>query len=101
MLDLRAEQCRIVDFIVSDDEEIRYDFLASIAQFASEKGKWSIEVYYLNARGLVAKMLKQSGFKRLATGRRLMVHTIHDPEKDKIFNDPDKWFLMPGDRDVG
>jgi len=100
VLDLRAEQCKILDFLVRDDEEIGYDFLASLAQFASDKGKESISLN-LYACGPSAKMFRQSGFRRRGNGHRLMVHTIHDPKKDKIFKDPDKWFLMPGDRDVG
>ena len=100
VLDLRAEQCQILDFLVRDDEEIGYDFLASLAQFASDKGKWSI-VFELNAREPCAKMFRQSGFKRLWKDHRLMVTTIHASEKNKMFNDPDKWFLMRGDRDTG
>ncbi len=100
VLDLRTKQCQILDFLVRDDAEIGHDFLASLAQFASDKGKWSIELN-LNASGPGVQLFRRSGFKRHGTGHRLMVHTIHDQEKDKIFSDPGKWFLMPGDRDVG
>lgn len=100
VLDLSTEQCKILDFLVRDDEEIGHDFLSSLAQFAREKGKESISLN-LYSCGPGARIFRQSGFRRLGNGRRLMVLTIHEPVKDKIFDDPDKWFLMPGDRDAG
>lgn len=100
VLDLRAQRCKILDLLVRDDENIGPDFLASLAQFTRDNGKWSI-VLNLNARGPGAKIFRQSGFIQIGGGRRLMVHTTHDPLKDEIFGDPNKWFLMPGDDDVG
>lgn len=100
VLDLRAAQCKILDIVVRDEEEIGHEFLASLAQFARDNDKESISLN-LYANGPGARMFRVSGFKQSGDGSRLMVHTIHDPEKDKIFDDPDAWFLMPGDRDVG
>lgn len=100
VLDLSGDQCKILDFIVRDDNVIGYEFVASLAQFARDKGKEAISLN-LYACGPSARIFKRSGFRRTGNGYRFMVHTIHNPEKDKSLNDPDKWYLMPGDRDIG
>lgn len=92
-------ECRIVDFIACDTGSIGHDFLASLAGLARDNGKWSL-VSYLNGRGPEADLFRRSGFIQPETGRPFMVHTIHDPQRDRILGDPEKWFLMSGDDDV-
>ena len=100
VLDLRTEQCKILDYFVRDNVKFAIKFLASLAHFARDNGKESISLN-LYAQGRIANTFRKAGFRSAGKGVRFMVHTTHDPEKDKVFNNPDEWYLMPGDRDIG
>lgn len=99
VLDLNAGNCGILDLLVRD-EEIGRSFLASVAQFALDRNKTSISLK-LNASGPYAPLFRRCGWLPTRHTDRLMVQTLGDPERDRIFRNAENWFLMPGDRDVG
>lgn len=98
VLGMVADRCKILDFLCRDDEIGLQLFLKLLSGFARDRGCRSLFLY-LNPAGPYVAGFERCGFLRAGRELPMMILTNGSPDKDEIFNDKERWYLMPGDDD--